>query len=967
MATSGSTNIPVATGLNLVFNWTRTGARIPTNTSTVLWEVLLVNTSSVDLISTANTNILVKVEGSTVFNGQIRVGILNGATRQLATGANINVPHEQDGTKTFTWQVSCQFDVTFNATPVGTIVQNGTGILDPIPRFTQATLVGSPCEFGNTLTINLPQEDPTFTHIITYQFINQTATLTTTAQNIFTWTPPISLANEIPNGSNGSGTLTVVTMDGNDVVGTVRLPFVLVVPSTGAPLISATSLTQATTDIATAFGANTYVQWFSRLRIQLTATAQDGAVIRMVQINVNGQTINGMGVSTGATVINTNVFTDRLVTSGANQVEVVVTDSRGMQSTWTGGIFVTAYGFPNINLLSCQRVTAGNVVDDNGTRMRITYAFSVTQIGATNTPQINARARQAGGAWGVQNNIQSGAYSGTNVQYLHPNTFGIDDAYEIELVISDWFSRNGYRTPTTSNLGYLNTPFVLTDWNNSGRGLAFGGYSNVLNRAYCWNTMPWQFQERALYAGRGATPVNNTLGTTADLNTLVNSGVYWCSGGANRPTSQSGWLMTFNSAEADTNTHCKQIFYLFEGAQGRTYIRQRAVDGTWTPWAKTDALDAFTTVAWRATAGTATGDQLRFTQQDGDTADITFDHFYDSYLTVDTNNNYYLDFDDRSGTRVDRVDLTGMICDVTRVTTTVNFNNYTETGKYYFTQNNCTNAPESGYSSGWLVVIKDRPATQTGNALVKQIWYSAGNGQYGGFNHNSFHTYVRTRQTDGTWMWWKMLDTMERYIPDNTNLNTVRAIGNYYSDASGITNRPPQQDDAFVLTVIDCFANDGSSSNNGCKQIYRHYYWNECHFERTYRGSTWTPWAIVYTSGWDTNWVDVGWGDINSVTRFRYRAKSDIIYIELVAVQPIGGWDGSDIIIGYISPAWIQSAYEIDVDPTSSVSFVVTNASGSITGRAWVTTGGEIHLRSANWSIGNPLYGTVCYPIARRG
>lgn len=935
MATNGTFNIPVVAGqLSLEFAWTRTNVNILTNKSTISWTVSLLSTAVAStLVSTQNTNLAVTIEGATIWNGQIMVGILPNSSKILAQGANLNISHDSDGTKTFSWSLSCEFNVTYNAINLGTITGMGTFTLDPIPRHTIATLTGNPCIFGNALTINLPRESPNFTHTISYTFGTQSGVLTTTATTNYVWTPPLTLANEIPNGTSGAGILIVTTMNGSDVIGVCRLDFTLEI-GTRVPVISAMSLPQATTDIATQFGANVYVQYFSRLRLQFTTTAQLGATVKWVRIKVNGQDIDGSMGNAGQTSIATNVFTERLIYSGANNIEITVTDSRGLQTTWNGGIIVTAYTFPTITLNFAQRVTAGNVIDDNGTRMRIVYDFALTNIGGNNTPQINARTRQAGGAWAVQNNIQSGAYSGTNVQYLHPNTFSVDYGYEVELTISDWFSRNGYRTPTTSNLGYLNTPFVLTDWNNSGKGMAFGGYSTLTQNVHALSTMPWIFQNQAIYGGKQQQPIWNVRDANgANCNDMIGYGIWWVSSSSANRAEGEGWLVAIPSPETSASVICNQIWYTY-GNQN-IWKRWRDTGGTWGAWARVDSRDSFTTGGWLGGVNSADGDVLRFTQMDGGTTDIAVDHIYnvDWRATAGNTNANFLRFTDRAGDVVadinmafpyggdwvgavgttndtrysfdDRAGAEWLTIDFNRFIRGVipidgqNLNNLRRTGVYFLT--NCTNAPSlyrhGALTTGWVEVFTENTTTTNGNQ-VKQIFhgYSGGADTIGG---NLCHaTFVRERTAGGDWHSWMPLhEPREQLLEWGQNLNTLRETGFYFTDTDALgdscLNCPSRFHGAFSIEVKKTWSSDTLNDWDSCFQVMRHYFHPELGaFERLYDGTSWTSWKKVWTSQDDTGWLSRGLEggfhsyNYDSDNGVFMRVKSGVLYIRLVNVEP---------------------------------------------------------------------------------
>lgn len=154
MATSGSKSVAVTSWDTLKFSWERIDYSIAKNTTTISWKLELIAGSSGYISSSASKAWSVTVNGST-YSGFNTVGIANNATKTLASGTT-TIGHNADGSKTFSYSFSQQFNINFNGT-IGTVSGSGTGTLNSIPR--QATITAAPhfTDEGNpTITYSNP-------------------------------------------------------------------------------------------------------------------------------------------------------------------------------------------------------------------------------------------------------------------------------------------------------------------------------------------------------------------------------------------------------------------------------------------------------------------------------------------------------------------------------------------------------------------------------------------------------------------------------------------------------------------------------------------------------------------------------------------------------------------------------------------------------------------------------------------
>ena len=151
---------------------------IPNNNTVISWNLQLISTNYGRIDSSASKTWSVTVNG-TNYSGTNTVGIANNATKTLAAGST-TISHNADGTKTFSFSFSQQFNINFNGY-VGTISGSGTGVLNTIPRASSITANNGTLGTSNTLTIN--RASSAFMHTITWSCGMASGTVTTKTSN----------------------------------------------------------------------------------------------------------------------------------------------------------------------------------------------------------------------------------------------------------------------------------------------------------------------------------------------------------------------------------------------------------------------------------------------------------------------------------------------------------------------------------------------------------------------------------------------------------------------------------------------------------------------------------------------------------------------------------------------------------------------------------------------------------------
>ena len=145
-----------------------------------------------------------------------------------------------------------------------------------------------PQELGVTdgTNINISRASSSFTHTITYQFGNAKGTVCTktTATNV-KWTIPMSLLNQIPNATSGTGAMTCTTYSGSTAIGTSTLKLTVNAPASVKPTISSASVTIDNSANSVIAGWGLYVAGYSKAKITASASGSYGSTISSFTIS----------------------------------------------------------------------------------------------------------------------------------------------------------------------------------------------------------------------------------------------------------------------------------------------------------------------------------------------------------------------------------------------------------------------------------------------------------------------------------------------------------------------------------------------------------------------------------------------------------------------------------------------------------------------------------------------------------
>lgn len=242
-------------------------------------------------------------------------------------------------------------------------------------------------------------------------------------------TVPEDLANSITDATSATLTIGLNTYNGSTQIGTTQTVNVKVtVPSSVKPSISSVTVSEAVSEIQSGYGV--YIQGKSKLHIVTDASGAYSSTISAIK-----HTIGGTDYTAKAN------YTSGLITvSGDVSIVTTVTDTRGRTASKTTTITVYAYEAPKITKFTAIRCGEGGTVNNNGTYVKVSMAFSVSPVNNKNAKSYQLEYKTASND--TYTKIVSGnTYSYDDV-YITGSTFLAANSYDIRLVVADSFTES---------------------------------------------------------------------------------------------------------------------------------------------------------------------------------------------------------------------------------------------------------------------------------------------------------------------------------------------------------------------------------------------------------------------------------------------------------------------------------------------------------------------------------------------
>ena len=468
MATSGIKTVEIFSWIDLKFSWWQTSQSTVNNTTTIGWKLEAI-TGSGGALYKKNRTWAVTIDG-TNYTGQVDVSIAKSSTQVLASGTS-TVKHNTDGTKTFSYSFSQEFELTLNSGKyMSTYSGSGSDTLTTIPR--ASTLTVQDGTLGKAQTITVTKRVSSYTNTITWDCSSSSGSTNGTictkdSGTSFTWRPSNELAKYSLQSTSVNVTFTIKTYNGSNLVGSDSVTASYYIPDDVVPVLSFT-LTD-TSGLKDSYDG--YVQGRSGLKVNMTTYGQYGAWIKSYKVEIPGKVVVNTGVQDGTSIV---VDMGTLTGSGEMQVIATVVDSRGRTSVAPATINVLEYKTPAITALSAFRSDANGTAKAGGNYFTIRFSSETYDLLNNNSVNYMVGYRESGATSTSYLPISDydGQHSVTNGTF----TFAVDDSsYEITLYVEDDFKQ----TPKTVTGASVNHTISLMKKNGKIVGMAINKHAEI--------------------------------------------------------------------------------------------------------------------------------------------------------------------------------------------------------------------------------------------------------------------------------------------------------------------------------------------------------------------------------------------------------------------------------------------------------------------------------------------------------
>ena len=454
MASSGSFSGSIHSGHYVLrVDWTQT-KNVSANTSTITAKAYLVNDWSLSI--NARSDNKVTIDGTA--QAYASPAISSTGTHLLGTVTQ-TVNHGSDGSKSLAMSAVFYIRATLSGTYYESITASANITLDSIARASGVS--ASNVAMGSATTIAISRASSSFTHTLTYAFGSATGTIATkTTATSVSWTPPVSLASQIPKAVTGTCTITCTTYNGSTSIGSKTCTLTLTVPTTVKPTISSLTATRVDGDVPSTW--EIYVQTKSKATLTINGAAGSyGSTISSYSITGGGYTSTASSFTTGF-----------LNTSGTITFTATVTDSRGrVSAAATVSISVAAYSPPSFASYLSQRCLSNGTANEDGTYIRGMVSYSYASCSSKNTITRATYYKKASEtAW----TNASAAFSSGTAFTFGGGKISTETSYDIKYTLTDAFT-------TIAIQDIVSTAAVVMDFKKGGKGVAVGKVSEVDN------------------------------------------------------------------------------------------------------------------------------------------------------------------------------------------------------------------------------------------------------------------------------------------------------------------------------------------------------------------------------------------------------------------------------------------------------------------------------------------------------
>lgn len=564
--------------VRLVFQVTEASTSIPSNTSEVVYHLMLERGSAWAFDLNDESLAEAEINGQKVISKYVSFDLRDREWVSLGKGS-ITIPHNEDGSKSIS--IRARLTNVSNLGDIGWF--SGTLNLSTIPRASTIRSV-SATELGKTVTLEIEKKVSGFKHQVLWKVNNSGWNdLGAGHDSSVQFTVPIDYATRITNSDTGLLDVCVRTFQNGTQIGydEFKRGIPIKVPASIVPTLEDVTITERTAQLAEFIPIGNYVKGKSLMRVE---------------------TINAAG-SHGSTIVSTELTVDNLVVrantgdfpankAGNLEVTAKVTDSRGRTATKSKTIKVWDYYAPKIVAFLANRT-------GNGTNKTIiaTVAANVSPLvidGVNRNPytlKIQYSAKKAN-RWIDAVNLTNETTEKINRQLDCGAFYELSKAYNVRLVIQDKLS------DLVDSVLLVRSSRVLWAWGDNRASV--GGFPEL--DGHFESHLPVAFhsslnvedgimsngkpiQEFALTSKDGKS---NKF--TGDLNNLKTAGNYHAFGVQHNPQGANNYGYVNVITHSSDSSYCVQFYVPFNADQ--LYMR-RSESNRWSEWIRvvTTAVD----------------------------------------------------------------------------------------------------------------------------------------------------------------------------------------------------------------------------------------------------------------------------------------------------------------------------------------------------------------------------------------
>ena len=609
MAASGSFEKWLGVNYRVIIDWTEGAKDIANNTTAVTFVCTFVSgASGANFTIGANTD-EITANGQTFNPTRSAISIKGIQTKQLWS-YTAKLPHDSDGSfknKAVSCKVNLELYLQSGSYP--SVTASTTMTLESIARASSMTISGT--TLGSKVTFKVTAASTAFKHTLTYKYGSATGTIfSDKAAGTFTFTPPLSLAEQFKTAKSGTVTYTLTTKNGSTTVGTQTYTSKWSIPSSAAPTVSLGWAAIDPYNEGAAAAISAFVQGYSKAQVTFDASKislKYGASVSSYKIVCNGVTDSASPYRTGT------------LNGTSASITCTATDSRGYTASETFDIVLLPYSKPTLTDISLYR--AKNEVgeaDSSGTYIYAKAKLTYSDLDGQNGCQLLGYYRAQSGKYGDGIPLANNAGNTLTAAALTTQT------YVAKIVATDRLGNS------VSYEATIPTDRVAFHIKNGGNGAAFGKYcenDNLLE-------VDWDLKVNgALHmaqplgiesGGTGAATAEEAranLGAYPGCVSITESGknlddyttagwYYFKEAPTGIPGGVNGWLQVANAPGISV---IKQLWYRL-GTPGtndyNTWVRTYSSNGGWGSWRRfLTADDSFLTTK---TLSLTTADQTSY-------------------------------------------------------------------------------------------------------------------------------------------------------------------------------------------------------------------------------------------------------------------------------------------------------------------------------------------------------------------